>query len=113
MNLTTFLLFYFHVLCWGWNAEPAFVRAVWAIESPQQTWGRIGRSPYYAPGGVKGCFLKDFTTEEVMGLSIKALRDTGTDAKKIARLKRYNPNWRENRYLGDLMAAYRQNRRQR
>lgn len=37
----------------------------------------------------------------------------GNEAKMIARAKTYNPNWAKNRYLEDLMAAYRQNRRQR
>jgi hypothetical protein len=44
---------------------------------------------------------------------VRALRDTPTDSAMVERIKIYNPEWRKNRYLPDLLALYRQNKRQR
>ena len=116
--LDTLLLCFLTACCHTYGVEPEFALAVARVESGTKTQdyriGRLGKSDFWGPMGVKGCFLKTGSPFEVIEKGVKALRETaGNEAKMIDRAKTYNPNWRKNRYLVDLMACYRQNRRQR
>ena len=107
--------------CQTYGVEPEFATAVMRLESGTKTQeyrlGVIGRERKLSgPFGLHIAYVRekfgaDATNPYVNVLvGVRALRNTGTDAKKIARLKRYNPEWRKNRYLEDLMACYRQER---
>jgi hypothetical protein len=97
------------------NVEPAFVAAVLQNESGKN-WkcGPLGKKgTFVGPGGIKRIFqgkhgLNIYDPSDnikLVAMSFQGLR--GSDGAKVARLKKYNPLWRQNNYLRDVMAAYR------
>ena len=115
------------LLCWllaccdFHKVEVPFARAVCLLESR----GDPDMETQNVAGlfGLHKAYMKEkhgLTRKEVKNpfiniyFGVRAFRGTvGNEAAMIARIKTYNPEWRKNRYLKDLMACYRENRRQR
>ena len=97
--------------CNFYHVEPEFALAVARVESGTKTQeyriGRLGKSDFYGPMGVKGCFLKTGSPFEVIELGVRALR--GKDKARV--LRRYNPKL-DRAYERAVMALYRQNKRE-
>ena len=118
--LDTLLLCWLLACCDFHKVEVPFARAVCLLESQgdpnmetQKVAGLFGLHKAYMKehhgltrAEVKNPFINIY-------FGIRAFQGTaGNEAAMIARVKIYNPEWRERNYLRDLRACYRQNRRQ-
>ena len=109
--------------CQTYGVEPEFATAVMRLESGTRTaktrLGRLGRTAYAGPFGLHIAYVRekfgvDATNPYVNVLvGVRALRGTRTDAAKIKRLKNYNKTWWKDNYIPDVLATYRQLKRQR
>lgn len=118
--LDTLLLCWLLACCDHFQVESAFAKAVYLMESQ----GDPNMETRKVAGlfGLHKAHMKErhgLTRAEVKNpyvniyFGVRALRNTaGNEAKMIARIKRYNKTWWRDNYIPDLMATYRQLRRQ-
>ena len=119
--LDTLLLCFLTACCDVHHVEVPWARAVYLMESQgdpdmetRKVCGLFGLNKAYMKEhhGLSRTEVKNPFVNIYFG--VRAFRGTvGNEAAMIARIKTYNPEWRKNRYLKDLMACYRENRRQR
>lgn len=104
MTLETLILLAFLQTCAReYQVDPAFCLAVATIESGAKM-GELKTGPlgkkgeYYAPFGIKKCFLKTGDPFEVIAKGVKALRPRKGEKTKKDILRRYNPKMTEAYY---------------
>ena len=116
MNLI--ILIWLTTCCQHFQVQESFARAVITLESQnnpdletRKVAGLFGLNKAYCwehfgltRAEVKSPFINIY-------FGVRALQGTKTDEAKVRRMKVYNPEWKKNRYLSDLMACYRKNKR--
>lgn len=116
--MTLALLFWLSFCCNHFGVEEPFARAVIILESRENP--RLETKKVAGLFGLDKAYCREhfgLTREEVRDpyiniyYGVRALRGTWTDVAKVRRMKAYNPEWKKNRYLSDLMACYRKNKR--
>ena len=115
--MTPLLLIWLATCCHHFNVEPPFAQAVFQVESGcpghQYRLGRLGRSKFAGPAGLHIAYVREKFGVDACDpwdnilIGVRALR--GRD--KVQVLKRFNPEWRKDRYLACVMAKMRELKR--
>ena len=108
------LLLWMQICCGMYAVEPEFALAVAKVESgcKQQEFrvGRLGRSKFYGPMGIAGCYLKKWPIDnpwENVRVGVRALQG----ADKLRVLRRYNTTCTP-QYVAAVMQNYRRFKRE-
>ena len=111
--MTPWLLLWLQICCTAHGVDPAFALSVAQIESGTRTQevrlGPIGKG-LAGPFGLHRAYCREhFGVDPVVpevniAIGVRALR--GKD--KVQVLKRFNPEWRKDRYLACVMAKMRE-----
>ena len=121
LMLDTLLLCWLLACCQTFQVERPFAEAVMRLESQNDP--NLETRKVAGLFGLHKAYMKEhhgLTRAEVKNpfiniyFGVKAFAGTaGNEAKMIARLKTYNKTWWRDNYIPDLMATYRQFKRQR
>lgn len=106
------LLFWLVQVCAIYDVPPALPLAVMRMESgPHFKCGPLGkRGQFIGPGGIDKSFRVKWNIDdpkENIRLVVAAFAGKKTEAQIVKRIKKYNPKWKENNYLRDVLICYR------
>lgn len=104
------LLLLLHIYCATYKVEPAMPLAIMKLESNFKC-GPLGKKgTFIGPGGLHKDYRKKFKIDdpnENIRVTVASFEGVVGEQAFIERVKSYNPEWRKNNYLRDLLKAYR------